>query len=427
MGWLKDFTRSPFDYGASARRARHRRYEDREYQQLMANRPDALGMNYAEMTPEQRKAVRNFYMKPGQNAWNERATIDFYQLNNRINPETGMLEGDFSLVPAHLARQYQMEADMAVERRRQRMMQGGIDYMQGATSLLQSYRPGGSAALEAGIHGQTAGLMFERARMTQPLDYMSDLRRHEQAMVERRNRRAADRAMYTQIGTSLATLVAGAFTGGAGAAAVGALSGGIQAATRDNGRSGYAYSGGQMGAYNNYDAQASTLNTMGQVGQGTGTGGQTPMTQGPSLPNIAPMSVPADPSGGGIMGSESARAATQLPSDPSGGLMGPGAGSIMGSEGGGVSGGGGGAGVDMGGAMAAPSLLGASGNFTPQGLMMESAAMGPDADIATMGERLGVMQYAADTYESDPFFASFDGALNELYMSLLQPNAGVAE
>ncbi|MGB0761366.1 MAG: hypothetical protein ACPGPS_17610, partial [Rubripirellula sp.] len=86
MGWLKDFTRSPFDYGASARRARHRRYEDREYQQLMANRPDALGMNYAEMTPEQRKAVRNFYMKPGQNAWNERATIDFYQLNNRINP-----------------------------------------------------------------------------------------------------------------------------------------------------------------------------------------------------------------------------------------------------------------------------------------------------------------------------------------------------
>ena len=418
------------DYRAERLRNRYARESglNREY----------LGLNYQNMTPEQRSSVRDFYMERGTDDWNDAnrpgaETYSTWFQNNRINPNTGLLEGDFPFVPHTYARQIQMEADMVAERRRQSMMQGGINYMQGATGLLQSYRPGGSAALESGIYQQTAGLMFERARMTQPLDYMSDLRRQEQDEAASRARRAERRSQYVQIGTTLATIAAGALTGGAGAAAVAGIAGaGAAIANRSGGGGGFSYSGGQMGAYNSYDRQTSSLNTMGQAGMGTGTAGG-PMTQGPPVPGMpaygggaagpmagpmpgptgAPAAPPAAPAAtsGATLIPEGAGGAPAGGPMPSGGPAGP------------VAGGGSGAAPAMQEGQpgaASPQALGATGDFSARGLSMEAAVMGAQADVASAAERAAVLDYASEVYETDPFFRTLPYAVNNMYSQMLR-------
>jgi len=420
---------------------RQERLQNRYAREAGMNR-EYLGMNYQNMTPEQRSSVRDFYMERGTDDWNDAnrpgaETYSTWFQNNRINPNTGLLEGDFPFVPHTYARQIQMEADMVADRRRQSMMQGGINYMQGATGLLQSYRPGGSAALESGIYGQTAGLMFERARMTQPLDYMSDLRRQEQDDAASRARRAERRSQYVQIGTSLATLAVGALTGGAGAAAMAAIpAAGAAMASRVGGGGGYSYSGGQMGAYDSYDTQTSTLNTMGQAGVGTGTAGGG-MTQGPAFPGApaqgggaagpmagpmpgptgAPAAPPAATSGARLVpeGAGGAPAGGPMPSGgPAGPVAGGGGTQAMPSMGAGAEG------------MAAPAMFGQTGDFTTQGMAASASQMGPSASLETIGERMGLMDYAADLYDSDPFHATYGAAVNQLYSSVLESMQGVS-
>lgn len=132
-----------------------------------------------------------------------------------INQETGLVEGPYPLVPAQYARGYQAMSDRIIWQQRQRMMGQGIQYAQGALGLLQSYRPGGSAALESGQYNVLAGLQFDRAANTQPIDLMSDLRRHEAAAYGSSANRAQERNLGVQIGAALINAVASYYAPGA--------------------------------------------------------------------------------------------------------------------------------------------------------------------------------------------------------------------
>lgn len=132
-----------------------------------------------------------------------------------INQETGLVEGPYPLVPAQYARGYQAISDRAIWQQRQRMMGQGIQYAQGALGLLQSYRPGGAAAMEAGQYNVLAGLQFDRAANTQPIDLLSDLRRHEAASYASSANRAQERNLGVQIGAALINAVASYYAPGA--------------------------------------------------------------------------------------------------------------------------------------------------------------------------------------------------------------------
>lgn len=430
MGWFRDFTRSAHDFGYSARKRRHERRDTRaRYAALMANMPNALGMNYENLTDEQRLRIRDFYMKPGTANWQEGPTSEIWFQNNRINPETGMLEGDFPFVPHQYARQIQMEADLATEGLRRRYMQGGVDFMLGATDLMESYRPGGSAALEANIYGQTAGLMFDRARMTQPLDYMSDLRRHEQAQIERRNRRAADRAMWTQIGTTAASLVAGYFGGPVAAGAVQGIGQAVAGNQQAQGSYGTISASGmeavQRAQNQQQSAGTSTYSSTYSPSISTqGASGITPQAPAQSGGMVAPGGTDMMGSGGGGQA-----LAAGLESEGAGGMpagqgmpAGPGVGA---PAGGGMPAEGGGLPPGTAGAMVAGGLLGADGQMSPQSVTAGAMAMGPNAPLETAGERMALLNYVADQYDSDPFYASFPAAIDQVYKDLLDVQGAV--
>ena len=104
----------------------------------------------------------NEYFDFQNNGWRSGAAENWSQ-NHQVNAETGELEGDYPLPPHEVARGYQAMHDRAVWNYRRRLMdQGrsqiadGTNFSKGALGLLQSYRSGGGAALEAGVYNQVA-------------------------------------------------------------------------------------------------------------------------------------------------------------------------------------------------------------------------------------------------------------------------------
>lgn len=350
----------------------------------------------------------NDYFDFQNNRWRDGAAENWAQ-NHQINQETGELEGDYPLPPHEVARGYQAMHDRAVWNYRRRLMDQGrqqmgdaTNFQKGALGLLQSYRSGGGAALEAGIYNQVAGGMraegsasFQQAQMTQPLDLMSDLRRHEGAIAARRADRANERMM-------IASIVGN-----------GSVSFGAQQAPASD-QSGNGSPGGLGGDVSGVDGGTGGSATGAAMLQDEATvagqnDGPNPLEPGGPQPGAgqgvgqgSPFAGQGNQEGGQGMN-------TQVePFGQQGGVGGAGAGGGANQP---VPGGGAGGGV---GAPTTPAATmgapGADGNFSTDAFAAASAAAGVGSPLGVMG-RVDLNHFLVDMYESDPFYQSLPFAI----------------
>ncbi len=322
--------------------------------------------------------------RPNGWTWGNDAASRFAQ-NNQIDPNTGMFypgqEG--GLVPWQISLQYQALSDQGIWRARQNMMRSGINYARGALGLLQSFRPGGGATIEAGQYNTLAGLEFNRAQMTQPLDLLGDYRREETAAARRAANRAQERQLAVQIAATAATLAVGGVGGGLFAGMAGAA-----AANRNNTETpiGQAYPQGQQTQ---------------SVYQSPGA----PMA-GPSAydPSIGPQG-PMQAMGGGqsqqaTLGKDQQNAQAPKAATPQGmqqeGQPGQEQGFRQGAS----------EAVGSAGGVGTPTV-GANGDFTPVAYAANAAMQLPHPV-----QQLALSRAAATMIESDPFYATLTTAIN---------------
>jgi hypothetical protein len=280
--------------------------------------------------------------------------------------------------------------DQAVWNYRQNLMQGGINYARGALGLLQSFRPGGGATLEAGQYNTLAGLQFQRAQMTQPMDLLGDYRRHENAQARRAANRAQERALAVQI----AGIAVGAATGGLGYGAIAAGMGGIAAAAASRGSSGQSGDSSQMPSYSGQGSAPVTAGQLPPATPGAGVGGVGPARPGGSgfrtQSTVGTAPGQAAPQGAG--GRQLAPGAMQGGGQPMGGVGGP----TTTQQGG--------SGGPMG--MGGPTV-GADGNFTSLAYAANGAAT-----LANPVQQLALTRSAAMLVESDPVLQGFSAAID---------------
>lgn len=116
--------------------------------------------------------------------------------------------------PAHeVALQYQYRSQELIRRRQQALWGDAQNVMGQAGNLLQSYRPGGSAALGSGVFSARAGLYANQASSLTEPDLMSAYREDQQIRAEREARRARNLQMGMSLlgmGASVAAAAAGA-------------------------------------------------------------------------------------------------------------------------------------------------------------------------------------------------------------------------
>lgn len=190
------------------------------------------GNNYDAERAQEYTGPGSEYGRPTSAGWEWKPGAGTRFANeNQIDPNTGMFRpGQGGLVPHNVALQMQAQSDQGIWRYKQAMMRSGMNYAKGALGLLQSYRPGGGATLEAGIYNQLGMMEFQRAAETDYLDLLGDYRRQREDQARRDAKKAADRAMYTQIATAVIGAGAMIATGGAAAPVVmgmGAIGGAV--------------------------------------------------------------------------------------------------------------------------------------------------------------------------------------------------------
>jgi hypothetical protein len=325
-----------------------------------------------------------------------------------IDPNTGSLVGPDSLIPHQLGLQYQAEHDRRIFDYRQRLMRDANSYGRGALGLMQSFRPGGGATLEAGQYNTLAQIQLNRAQLTTPMDLLGDYRRHENAVARQKANRAAERQMAVQIGVALAGVAATAATGGAAAPL---LAAGIGAA-------GNAYAGYQNAQAANAnagaaDTMAQTQQLIGQQGgnQMGAAPGQAPQQQGGGapgqaaapFPQIGPAAEPQAMGGGQAVQAPGAQGA-QGGQQPGQGMK----------RVGGQPGQGGGSGAGMGAAGAMGGGPGADGVFTPTAYASYGALQQNPIQRAMLTSQL------ADALDDDPFYDSFTFAVNARFAQRMQ-------
>tara|TARA_R110002126_G_scaffold291760_1_gene457026 strand:- start:14683 stop:15786 length:1104 start_codon:yes stop_codon:yes gene_type:complete len=354
----------------------------------------------------------NEYFDFQNNGWRSGAAENWSQ-NHQVNAETGELEGDYPLPPHEVARGYQAMHDRAVWNYRRRLMdQGrsqiadGTNFSKGALGLLQSYRSGGGAALEAGVYNQVASgkraegsASFQQAQMTQPLDLLSDLRRHEGVVAQRKADRANERQM-------VATIIGGVLGGNISTQPA---SGGQTAAS-----SNYEGGTGAQGGYGNDRGsggiQAETLGLAdpeltGQQGQ------QQQQTPGQQQSQQSPFAGAVGTSGGTGLEPEAGGFESQTdPFKQQGGDMGGVGGAGQGQQ----------QGAGAGSPMAASfGMPGADGNFSSDSFAAASAASQTSSPMGAMA-RIDLNHAMADMYESDPFYQSLPIAIHAEWRKRLQ-------
>jgi hypothetical protein len=321
--------------------------------------------------------------------WGPGAAEKFSQ-DNRIDPNTGQIQGPGGLVPHQLALQYQAQHDQAVWNFQQSQMRSGMAYARGALGLLQSFRPGGGATLEAGQYNQLAGLSFQRAQLTQPMDLMGDWRREQAHLAQSKANRAQERAMAVQI----AGIAVGALTGGAGGI-LGSMLGGAAAGATST----FMQQGGQ---YNQQGSDAAQPRTPANSPAGfapTGIGPAGPMTP-TGAPAQGPTGGPPMGGGGGEMGSMGAPAPGAM-GQQQGGQQKTGPGGqkqVAGQPGQGSAGASG---------MGAPAV-GLDGNFSPQAYAVRGVS-----NLQHPIQQLALTRIAADAYENDPVLRGFSVAVDQ--------------
>jgi hypothetical protein len=330
------------------------------------------------------------YGYSGRGGWTNRpGSNETWWRDHSLDPTTGVVQGPWPVPPADIAMGVQGLHDRGVWQFRQRLMSDAVNSARSASGLLQSFRPGGGAAIESGIYSQIAGLQMQRAQQTQPLDYLSDYRRHQDAISRQRANRAAERQLAVQIAGTVAAIGATVATGGAAAPAAMAGLAGL---------AGY-YSGqnaASAGSGGGYSSQSHYVSPEQASVQPSPSGGPT----GPQAPMIGPMQSSGPMGGGGgIPQGGSGPTTLQSQNAPQGGPGGPQGGqSPMGGQGQGA------------GAMGAPAgAPGSDGNFGPiayaasaagsQAMQNPIARVAMSNTVANMVEESGLIQalsYAAD-------------------------------
>jgi hypothetical protein len=170
-----------------------------------------------------------------------------YAQTHSIDPETGALRGDPGLIPGELGLQYQQQHEQGVWRHQQELLgrssalgASASQWAQGALGALQSFRPGGAAAMASGAYGQVAnvelrraGLEQQRAALTQPMDLLYDYRRHEAWKAQHEAKKASRIGGIVSGILGAGTTILGAATGNPAMVAGGVqqMAGGIQGAT----------------------------------------------------------------------------------------------------------------------------------------------------------------------------------------------------
>lgn len=135
------------------------------------------------------------------------------------DPITGMPIGMRGPPSHEVALKYQYRAQELTRRRQQALWGDAQNVMMGARNLLQSYRPGGSAALASGVFGQQAGLYASQAQSLEEPDLMAGARQNAEIQAAREAKRARNLQIGLGIVQAGATLGASAIAAGAGGAA----------------------------------------------------------------------------------------------------------------------------------------------------------------------------------------------------------------
>lgn len=360
----------------------------------------------------------NDYFDTNTATWRDNAASRWLD-NASQDPNTGIWNGPTPLPPWSIARNVQAAHDRAIWQYRQRLMQQGIgrlragtQFAQGALGLLQSFRPGGSAALEANIYGQVgqmtqneAGGYFQQAQQTQPLDYLGDLRRHESALAQQRANRANERYFIANIVTALASQ-SSTGSGDSG----GGLSNGLKV---DSGGSTSSSSGNGSSSSGGGSSLSAGLEADPQQGQQQTLSAQMDPAAAPPI-QTAPGPQPNQGQGqqgmGGVSGQAETNQGSQFGGPTMGGqaqgpLVGGGAGGQPGQMGAGA-----GVGVGAGAGMAAmPMAAGQSGDFSRTAYAAQAAGS-PIAGMADL-PRISLSNFLSDLYENDPFWQTLPYAL----------------
>lgn len=352
------------------------------------------------------------YEKPGGQGWLPGGPEQWAR-DHRVDPNTGELIGPSGLVPSTYGRRVQAEHDRAVWRRRQQLMQDGVNYQKGALNLLQSYRPGGGAALESGVYTQLGQMQFQRAQMTQPMDFLSDLRRHEGAQAASRANRASERQVAVQLGAAVAQVATAYFAPAAAPyinPALAALSAGYSASQGANRYQQQPAYSGNLSAPQGGQAPSQQVNSELLPTNAPGSsGGQSPFTPGQQQPSSNP-----------VQGSAARLTDEQAgPNTPSPLGDGQGLAASGGTGNGGMSPGQG----DQQGPGANAGMVGipagSNGDFSHTAFAASSAASwsgNPQAQVLSME----MNNFTADVYENDPFFQTLPLALELRWRSRMQ-------
>lgn len=339
--------------------------------------------------------------------WRGRESHAMWARDHSID-ERGQIQGPFPYVPHSLAHVYQGIHDQKVYQYRDRVMRDSVDLSLGGLNLMQSYRPGGSAALESGKYQQAAGLQMQRASMIQPMDLMGDYRRYIGERERRKREIAFRQNLYGGIGAAIGSFWAPQYA---------------MVAQNHFNQASQLYTEQEQPAY-----QASTSqnvpNPQGQGGEQTrasqGPQGESslPAGQGPALEQPDPYGDQSQGAGGGPMGGMPTGA---LPSTSDGSDGGGGPAPLQSDpyeEGGPSSGGGDGQDGQMaGGGGATPAYMppGADGDFSSTARARHAAQSTPYYLQAPIDEAM------ATSYEQDPFYDHLNAEIDyQMYIRRAQ-------
>lgn len=264
--------------------------------------------------------------------------------------------------PAEIADQVQLLAERNVAQRNAGLNQDALSALQGGLGQLQSYRPGGAAAMASPYYSQMAQVLQNSQTQAPDLLYNSRLQAQQKA------KKAARQASNMQIAgavISAAGAVLAPATGGASLLASTAINAGINAAGKNGSQSG---NDGSSSALFGGPGNQNIVGGQGQQGQQGGQQGQ---------PGQPPQIAPASAYGGQPSTQQSPASQPQNPGTMKSTLGGQGGQGEGGQQGFG-GGGGGGYGLEgaQGGAAGGPQQ---SGGSAPMSAMLDpgASAFGP--------------------------------------------------
>lgn len=352
------------------------------------------GAAQAPASPQAPTTQANFYEQYlTERGWNPGAGQAYGRLQ-QVDPRTGQLSMP-GLVPADQALRVQALHEQGVYNYRQDLMRGASEYLRGALGHLQSFRPGGAAALESGLYGQMAQTNLARAQLTEPMDLTADYQRH----AAHQARKAAKKAATAQMAVQIAGIGASLISGGAAAGTLApTIAGGLSGAIAGTNAAGQQGGAGQPRiassvAEPSQPAQA----TIAQPGAVQGPQGATQPAQNAVPVQANPIqSAGAPPVQGAAMQTDAN--GNQVPAQTSGGAG---------------FGGGGGAGGGMhrdaqGRPVAQPQQRQAGGGG---GAMAQSSPYGAMPSPAQQLQQMALMSMMLQDMESDPVFSSIDRAI----------------